>query len=58
MSIPFGVPANTVMIRYQQMSPSEGAPEEFDQTIFTVQKDRGIGPVERLALNLVKEQQR
>nr|GMD53202.1 stress response protein NST1-like [Ipomoea batatas] len=58
MSIPFGVPANTVMIRYQQMSPSEGAPEEFDQTIFTVQKDRSIGPVERLALNLVKEQQR
>ncbi|XP_028073879.1 ubiquitin thioesterase OTU1-like isoform X4 [Camellia sinensis] len=35
-----------------------GAPEEFDQTIFTVQKDRTIGPIERLALNLAKEQQR
>lgn len=40
------------------MSPSEGAPEEFDQTIFTVEKDRSVGPVERLALNLVKDQQR
>lgn len=40
------------------MSPSDGAPEEFDQTIFRVQKDRTIGPVERLTLNLVKEQQR
>ncbi|XP_065862378.1 OVARIAN TUMOR DOMAIN-containing deubiquitinating enzyme 2 [Euphorbia lathyris] len=38
------------------MSPFEGAPEEFDQTIFGVQKDRTIGPAERLALNLVKEQ--
>ncbi|KAA8526977.1 hypothetical protein F0562_008794 [Nyssa sinensis] len=40
------------------MSPSDGAPEDFDQTIFAVQKDRTIGPVERLTLNLVKEQQR
>ncbi|KAK8706038.1 hypothetical protein V6N13_049619 [Hibiscus sabdariffa] len=40
------------------MSPFEGAPEEFDQTIFAVQKDRTIGPVEGLALNLVKDQQR
>lgn len=40
------------------MSPSQEAPEEFDQTIFAVQKDRTIGPVERLALNLVKDQQR
>ncbi|PQP92630.1 ubiquitin thioesterase OTU1 [Prunus yedoensis var. nudiflora] len=38
------------------MSPFEGAPEEFDQTIFAV-KDNTIGPVEGLALNLVKEQQ-
>lgn len=41
-----------------QTSPFEGAPEEFDQTIFTVQKDRTIGLVEGLTLNLVKEQQR
>lgn len=40
-----------------QMSPFEGAPEEFDQTIFAVQNG-SIGPVEGLALNLVKEQQR
>ncbi|KAJ6894577.1 OTU-like cysteine protease family protein [Populus alba x Populus x berolinensis] len=40
------------------MSPFEGAPEEFDQTIFTVLKDRTIGPAEGHALNLVKEQQR
>ncbi|KAL3824626.1 hypothetical protein ACJIZ3_020655 [Penstemon smallii] len=40
------------------MSPFEGAPEEFDQTIFDVQNDRTVGLVERLALNLVKEQQR
>ncbi|KAL0286452.1 UNVERIFIED_CONTAM: OVARIAN TUMOR DOMAIN-containing deubiquitinating enzyme 2 [Sesamum angustifolium] len=40
------------------MSPFEGAPEEFDQTIFPVQKDRTVGPVEGLALNLVKDQQR
>ncbi|KAI5334015.1 hypothetical protein L3X38_024148 [Prunus dulcis] len=38
------------------MSPFEGAPEEFDQTIFAV-KDSTIGPVEGLALNLVKEEQ-
>ncbi|KAF5727960.1 ubiquitin thioesterase OTU1 isoform X1 [Tripterygium wilfordii] len=40
------------------MTPFEGAPEEFDQTIFPVRKDRTIGPVEGLAVNLVKEQQR
>ncbi|CAK7338494.1 unnamed protein product, partial [Dovyalis caffra] len=40
------------------MSPFEDAPEEFDQTIFSVQKGRTIGPAEGLALNLVKEQQR
>ncbi|KAE8654233.1 calcium-dependent protein kinase 9-like isoform 1 [Hibiscus syriacus] len=40
------------------MSPFDGAPEEFDQTIFAVQKDKTIGPVEGLALNLVKDQQR
>ncbi|KAL9441585.1 hypothetical protein AB3S75_020143 [Citrus x aurantiifolia] len=40
------------------ISPFEGAPEEFDQTIFPVQKGRTIGPVEDLALKLVKEQQR
>lgn len=40
------------------MSPFEGAPEEFDQTIFAVQKDRTVGQVEGLALNLVKDQQR
>ncbi|KAM0997504.1 hypothetical protein ACFX2I_007363 [Malus domestica] len=39
------------------MSPFEGAPEEFDQTIFAVHNS-SIGPVEGLALNLVKEQQR
>ncbi|THG23835.1 hypothetical protein TEA_008657 [Camellia sinensis var. sinensis] len=38
------------------MSPSDGAPEEFDQTIFM--KDGTVGMVERLALNLVREQQR
>lgn len=45
-------------VLYQQMSPFDGAPEEFDQTVFTVQTDRAIGPIEELALNLVKEQQR
>lgn len=40
------------------MSPSEGAPEEFDQTVFAVQADRTIGPIERLAFNFAKEQQR
>lgn len=40
------------------MSPLEDAPEEFDQTIFTVDKDRSIGPVEGLALNLVKDANR
>lgn len=43
---------------YDQMSPFEGAPEEFDQTIFAVRRDRTIGPAEGLAQNLVKEQQR
>ncbi|KAK9084836.1 hypothetical protein Sjap_025247 [Stephania japonica] len=40
------------------MSPAEGAPEEFDQTIFAVGKDRTIRPVEELAMNLVKEAHR
>ncbi|KAK1562406.1 hypothetical protein Q3G72_011325 [Acer saccharum] len=40
------------------MSPFDRAPEEFDQTIFPVRLDRTIGPVEGLALNLVKEQHR
>lgn len=44
-------------ILYWQMSPFEGAPEEFDQTIFPVQGGT-IGPVEGLALNFTKEQQR
>ncbi|RVW99528.1 Ubiquitin thioesterase OTU1 [Vitis vinifera] len=43
---------------FSSMSPFDGAPEEFDQTVFTVQTDRAIGPIEELALNLVKEQQR
>ncbi|KAF9672992.1 hypothetical protein SADUNF_Sadunf11G0102000 [Salix dunnii] len=40
------------------MSPFEGAPEEFDQTIFTVLEDRTIGPAEGHVLHLVKDQQR
>lgn len=40
------------------MSPFEGAPEEFDQTIFPVDKDRSIGPAENLALELVKDAHR
>ncbi|CAL5023839.1 unnamed protein product [Urochloa decumbens] len=40
------------------MSPAEGAPEEFDLTIFPVNHNRSIGPAEGLALNLVKEEQR
>lgn len=40
------------------MSPFDGAPEEFDQTIFPVDHSRSIGPVEGLALNLVREAQR
>ncbi|GAB4846152.1 OTU protein [Ancistrocladus abbreviatus] len=40
------------------VSPFEGAPEEFDQTIFTVHNNRTIGSVEGLALKFVKEQQR
>ncbi|XXG82569.1 hypothetical protein AAC387_Pa10g0488 [Persea americana] len=43
---------------YGQMSPFEEAPEEFDQTIFTVHKDRTIGPVEGLTLNLVRDAHR
>ncbi|KAB5534827.1 hypothetical protein DKX38_017913 [Salix brachista] len=40
------------------MSQFEGAPEEFDQTIFTVLEDRTIGPAEGHVLHLVKDQQR
>jgi hypothetical protein len=40
------------------MSPFEGAPEEFDQTIYPVDRQRSIGPVEGLALNLAKEANR
>lgn len=40
------------------MSPSEGAPEEFDQTVFSIRSDRSIGPVENLSLNLVKDAHR
>uniref|UniRef100_A0A1D1XFV8 Ubiquitin thioesterase OTU n=1 Tax=Anthurium amnicola TaxID=1678845 RepID=A0A1D1XFV8_9ARAE len=40
------------------MSPSEGAPEEFDQTIFAVHSDGTIGGVERLAFNLAKDANR
>ncbi|GFP94107.1 ubiquitin thioesterase otu1 [Phtheirospermum japonicum] len=40
------------------MSPFEGAPGEFDQTIFAVRKDRTVGPVEGLTLNLVRDQHR
>ncbi|CAM8887837.1 hypothetical protein QQ045_024376 [Rhodiola kirilowii] len=38
------------------VSPFDGAPEEFDQTVFTVLPDRTLGPIEVLATNLVKEQ--
>lgn len=41
-----------------QMSPFEGAPEEFDQTVFSIRSDRSIGPVENLSLNLVKDAHR
>ncbi|KAL5124727.1 Phosphatidylinositol/phosphatidylcholine transfer protein SFH8 [Glycine soja] len=41
-----------------EMSPFEEAPEEFDQTIFVVQKNKSIRPIEGLALNFVKDQQR
>ncbi|KAG6503296.1 hypothetical protein ZIOFF_035607 [Zingiber officinale] len=41
----------------EKMSPYDGAPEEFDQTIFSVRSDRSIGPVENFALNLVKDVQ-
>ncbi|XP_068668814.1 OVARIAN TUMOR DOMAIN-containing deubiquitinating enzyme 2-like [Aristolochia californica] len=40
------------------ISPFDGAPEEFDQTIFAVQKNGTIGAVEGLALNIVKDAQR
>lgn len=40
------------------MSPFEGAPEEFDQTIFSVHYDRTIGAVEGIVLNFVRDQQR
>ncbi|XP_051149647.1 OVARIAN TUMOR DOMAIN-containing deubiquitinating enzyme 2 isoform X2 [Andrographis paniculata] len=39
-------------------SPIEEAPEDFDETIFAVQPDRSLGPVEQQALNLVRDQQR
>ncbi|KAG6489784.1 hypothetical protein ZIOFF_051063 [Zingiber officinale] len=42
---------------HYDMSPYDGAPEEFDQTIFSVRSDRSIGPVENFALNLVKDAQ-
>ena len=41
-----------------QYSPLEGSPEEFDQTIFSILRDRTIGHIERLALNLVKDANR
>ncbi|KAJ0974695.1 hypothetical protein J5N97_016675 [Dioscorea zingiberensis] len=40
------------------MSPFDGAPEEFDQTIFHINSDCSIGPVESLALNLVRDENR
>ncbi|XP_044953609.1 OVARIAN TUMOR DOMAIN-containing deubiquitinating enzyme 2 [Hordeum vulgare subsp. vulgare] len=40
------------------MSPAEGAPEEFDQTIYVVDQNRSIGPAEGLALDLAKEAHR
>ncbi|KAG6507618.1 hypothetical protein ZIOFF_032968 [Zingiber officinale] len=40
------------------MSPYDGAPEEFDQTIFSIRSDRSIGPMENFALNLVKNAQK
>lgn len=40
------------------VSPVEGAPDDFDQTIFVIQKNRSIGPVEGLALNFIKDQHR
>ncbi|KAK4752482.1 hypothetical protein SAY87_021280 [Trapa incisa] len=40
------------------LSPFEGAPEEFNQTIFSVHNDRTVGPVEGIALNFVRDQQR
>ena len=43
---------------YQQMAPLDGAPEEFDQTLFAVRPDRTVGQVGQLALNLVKQEQR
>ncbi|KAL1207081.1 OVARIAN TUMOR DOMAIN-containing deubiquitinating enzyme 2 [Cardamine amara subsp. amara] len=40
------------------LSPFEGAEEDFDMTIFPVGKDRSIGSIEGIVLNLVKDQQR
>ncbi|KAI3986685.1 hypothetical protein MKX01_014223, partial [Papaver californicum] len=40
------------------ISPAYGVPEEFDQTIFTIQVDRSIGRVHGLALDLVNEEAR
>ena len=45
-------------VLYQQMAPLDGAPEEFDQTLFAVRPDRTVGQVGQLALNLVKQEQR
>ncbi|KAF9611003.1 hypothetical protein IFM89_026309 [Coptis chinensis] len=54
-----GVDSSTNMewtlLTLPQMCPFEGSPEEFDQTIFT---GMTIGPIEALALNLVKDAQR
>ncbi|KAG6528051.1 hypothetical protein ZIOFF_010189 [Zingiber officinale] len=40
------------------MSPYDGAPKGFDQTVFSVRSDRSIGLVENFALNLVKDAQK
>lgn len=47
-----------IIIYFLQLSPFEGAEEDFDMTIFPVGKDRSIGAIEGLVLNLVKDQQR
>ncbi|XP_078447362.1 OTU-like cysteine protease family protein [Wolffia australiana] len=40
------------------LSPFEGAPEEFDQTIFPVRSDRTVGQIEMLSLKLIKDANR
>lgn len=45
-------------IQKWQLTPSDSASEEFDQTIFPVDYKRSIGPPENLALNLVKDAHR